>query len=181
MGCDIHLMLEYRHRKMNDKPSEWKSCLITKNNDLRGWSVHNYHMYALLANVRNYNDDISLPIRGIPSDATYDTMSRYCLQIIDDEQYKYVERTCRKSQAEEWIRQGISHRYDLGDYNEYISNPDWHTPNWCTTQEMEDCINKSFKKYNLYDYTEWFALLGSMKGYEMNGEFECRAVFWFDN
>ncbi len=31
------------------------------------------------------------------------------------------------------------------------------------------------------DYIEWVALLNTMKGYELSGEYECRAVFWFDN
>ena len=31
------------------------------------------------------------------------------------------------------------------------------------------------------DAEEWLALLGAMKGYEMSGEYECRAIFWFDN
>lgn len=48
---------------------------------------------------------------------------------------------------------------------------------------MEDCINKIFRNEDgtyKEDYTEWLALLGAMKGYEMDGS-ECRAVFWFDN
>ena len=31
------------------------------------------------------------------------------------------------------------------------------------------------------DYIEWAALIGAMKGYEASGEFETRAVYWFDN
>ena len=31
------------------------------------------------------------------------------------------------------------------------------------------------------DYEEWVALVGAMKGYEISGEYEVRAVFWFDN
>ena len=48
---------------------------------------------------------------------------------------------------------------------------------------MEDCINKIFRNEDgtyKEDYTEWLALLGAMKGYEMDGS-ECRAVFLFDN
>lgn len=63
--------------------------------------------------------------------------------------------------------------------------PDYHSPNWCTTQEMEKCFNDVFLnlKDGTYegDYIEWMALLGAMKGYEASGEYECRAVFWFDN
>lgn len=51
---------------------------------------------------------------------------------------------------------------------------------------MEDCINQVFKDENgnwksTGEPYEWLALLGAMKGYEATGEYECRAVFWFDN
>ena len=31
------------------------------------------------------------------------------------------------------------------------------------------------------DYIYWAGLLGLMKGIESSGDYECRAVFWFDN
>ena len=61
--------------------------------------------------------------------------------------------------------------------------PTNQAPSWCTTSEMEDCINRIFKNEDggyKGDYTEWLALLSAMKGYEADGS-ECRAVFWFDN
>ena len=66
----------------------------------------------------------------------------------------------------------------------FIENTDYHSPNWCSVSEMEECIEKVFKKENgewSGDYIEWMALLGAMKGYEASGEYEVRAVFWFDN
>ena len=65
-----------------------------------------------------------------------------------------------------------------------IENTDYHSPNWCSVSEMEECVEKVFKKENgewSGDYIEWMALLGAMKGYEASGEYEVRAVFWFDN
>lgn len=66
-----------------------------------------------------------------------------------------------------------------------ITDPDDHSPNWCTTQEMEDAIKEIFWKEEIQqyvgDYIEWLALLGAMKGIEQNGAYECRAVYWFDN
>lgn len=66
----------------------------------------------------------------------------------------------------------------------FIEDPDYHSPNWCSVSEMEECIEKVFKNENGEwngDYIEWMGLLGAMKGYETSGEYEVRAVFWFDN
>ena len=45
----------------------------------------------------------------------------------------------------------------------------------------EDCYKQVFKDSWEGDYIEWAALIGAMKGYEASGEFETRAVYWFDN
>lgn len=60
---------------------------------------------------------------------------------------------------------------------------DWHSPNWCTTAEMEHAIETVFKENGKYsgDYIAWLGLLGLMKGLETDGRYECRAVYWFDN
>lgn len=73
---------------------------------------------------------------------------------------------------------------DENNKSKFIENIDHHSPNYCSTSEMEECIEKIFKKENGEwggDYIEWLALLGAMKGYELSGEYEVRAVFWFDN
>lgn len=60
--------------------------------------------------------------------------------------------------------------YKINDV-EYVSDPDWHSPNWYTTQEMEEYVNKTFKNEDgTYkgDYIEWLALLGATKGYEQS-------------
>ena len=31
------------------------------------------------------------------------------------------------------------------------------------------------------EYVEWLALAGAMEAIESDGNYECRAVFWFDN
>ena len=52
---------------------------------------------------------------------------------------------------------------------------------WETNQELENCYKQVFKDSWEGDYIEWAALIGAMKGYEASGEFETRAVYWFDN
>ena len=173
MGCDIHLRLE---RKAKGQ-SKWQDCHIFGYD--RCWGDRIYGMFAALADVRNYNDIEHLPVRGIPKDATELTLMRYGYRIADKAEY---DGQCSESEAERWVENGDSVYYEVGG-RKYVSDPDWHTPSWCTAAEMEDCINRIFRNEDgeLYgDYSEWLALLGAMKGYEADGG-KCRAVFWFDN
>lgn len=188
MGCDIHLRLERKLKKdkvwneyYTEKAGEWKNCGIFNYGET--WGDRIYGMFALLADVRNYNDYEHIPLRGLPEDCCNSTLSLYGKMVCDEEKDEYDYFEYPRKRAEEWVKSGYSHYYKLNDI-EYCSCPDWHSPNWCTTQEMEDCINKLFKNDDgTYegDYIEWLALLGAMKGYEASGEYECRAVFWFDN
>lgn len=188
MGCDIHLRLEIRLKKdkvwneyYTEKAGIWKGCWNV--NSKQCWGNRIYGMFAALADVRNSWNMEHLPIRGLPDDCCDLTKECYGNRIADKVKDEYYDWEYPRKEAEEWIRKGYSERYEVYGL-EYCSCPDWHSPNWCTTQEMEDCINKIFKNEDgTYegDYIEWLALLGTMKGYEASGEYECRAVFWFDN
>lgn len=175
MGCDIHLRLEIKAKRQ----SEWQNCKIFGYD--RCWGDRIYGMFAVLAGVRSYNNIEHLPVRGIPCDATRSTLLAYGYEVVKDTEEQY-DFQCGESKAQNWVE-------DFSEYIEsngikYVSDPDWHTPSWCTTSEMEDCINRVFKKDDggwKGDYIEWLALLGAMKGYEQSGDYECRAVFWFDN
>lgn len=173
MGCDIHLRLE-RKAKGNAK---WENCTIFGYEHC--WGDRVYGMFAALADVRNYNDIEHLPVRGIPTDASNKTLMLYGSQVVDEAKYDFQYS---KADADRWVENGYSTYYDINGIK-YCSCPDWHTASWCTTAEMEDCINRIFKNEDggyKGDYSEWLALLGAMKGYEADGG-ECRAVFWFDN
>lgn len=207
MGCDIHLVVEYRRREektvtdvfhMKDEKgtpftfthtfdTKWRTGRTVRNE----WSDRVYGMFALLNNVRNYWEDTlkPLPDRGFPEDASVGTLKTYCYKVIPDEEYSenkdYYDNSnppyyCRKSDADKWIDKGYSKNYTIFN-EEWVSCPDWHSPNWCTLQELEDCYKQVFKDSLSGDYIEWAALIGAMKGYEESGEFETRAVYWFDN
>lgn len=173
MGCDIHLRLERKAKGQN----EWRDCRIFGYD--RCWGDRIYGMFAALAGVRNYNDIEHLPVRGMPKDAADGTLKSYGCQVAAV--VKYPDWQYSEEDAERFVEEGDSEYYDVNGLK-YVSDPDWHTPSWCTTSEMEDCINRIFKDENghIGDYSEWLALLGAMKGYEADGS-ECRAVFWFDN
>ena len=189
MGCDIHLKLEMRQKGQ----TEWQSCRLTRN--CWGWRV--YGMFAKLANVRNYWDLKCIEQRGFPNDACTDTKLSYCYEIKSDEDYeknedmydRWEQNIINESKANEWVEGNLSEemkieRYPYSNYR-YITDPDAHSANWCTTDEMEQCIREIFyneeKKQWQDSFVEWFALLGAMKGIETDGLYECRAVFWFDN
>lgn len=187
MVCNIHLRLERKRKEpkvINEyytQGTEWIGCNVTGYNET--WSDRIYGMFAVLADVRNYNDVEHLPLRGFPSDACDSTKRCYTFQVLDDEEYQDQEWAAPRSDAERWIKEGYSQWMEVYK-SKHITGPDWHSPNWCTTKEMEECINKVFKNEDgTYkgDYEEWVALLSAMKGYESTGEYECRAVFWFDN
>ena len=172
MGCDIHLIVEYRRRKERTVTKElltkknpdgtpatytytleskWRTGYTVKN----GWSDRVYGMFALLNNVRNYWEDKlkPLPDRGLPEDACDVTLRTYCYKVIPDEQYSekkdyydnsYDPYYCRKSDADKWVEKGYSKRYIIND-QEWVSGPDWHSPNWCSLQELENCYKQVFK------------------------------------
>lgn len=193
MGCDIHLILEIKLKKdkvwnefYTEKGNVWKRANIFGHDGV--WGDRIYGMFAVLADVRNYSNREHLPLRGFPEDANDYTKRSYYLKVIDKKpeeltDYEIENNYCSRENAERWLKNGYSKNVTLFE-QEYITNPDWHSPNWCTTQEMEECVNKIFKEEDgsyKGDYIEWLALLGTMKGYELSGEYECRAVFWFDN
>lgn len=187
------------HKEIVETPynlysANWHSVRLTR---FDCWGDRVYGMFAKLADVRNYFSKKINPIpqRGFPKDACDDTKSAYSYIVISDEKfdankdyYEYSDtHYINESKANSWLKDGLSEEMQpFGNTDlRKITDPDAHSPNWCSTKEMEECIKEIFwneeKQEWIGDYIEWFALLGAMKGVEYNGVYECRAVFWFDN
>lgn len=67
MGCDIHLYVE---RKNRDAERYNPVCRFGIGRD--------YHLFALIAGVRNWNKwDVPYPPRGFPDNATYEAKDEY--------------------------------------------------------------------------------------------------------
>ena len=167
MGCDIHLHVETRNRKYD---VDWSHCSFHGD-----FSCRNYKMFAALNNVRNDFGIKPLENRGIPSDLSYLTFSKYYLSVDDN---IISNDTISSNKADECVKHGISKlitRYS----HRYISNPDFHSPNWCTTKELSECYDKVFKDGEVD--VDWLALIGYMEMLESEEDYEVRAVFWFDN
>lgn len=89
MGCDIHIMTEYR-KTVNDK-QKWVNCDNWRPNPYYGefedetklelypiFSDRNYELFSFLADVRNYGNNPSFGFdRGIPDDASPETIDEY--------------------------------------------------------------------------------------------------------
>lgn len=208
MGCDIHLCLERRLRKEKKvivspeikrengtirkelsyiMEKKWLSCNIT--GFYGTWGDRHYGMFAKLADVRNdWNiQPISEP-RGIPEDITSEVLAKYMFRVVDNETYEKYYSDGEKQIVSEDMCNNFVEKYDCSikivDDCKFVGSPDYHSASWCTTEEMENAIEEILLQENgnySDDAEEWLALLGAMKGYEMSGEYECRAIFWFDN
>lgn len=187
MGCDIHLRLEIklrRDKKWGDLVLEsagvWMSCNIFSFRNT--WGDRVPAMFSRLTGGSGIDSE-PIPLRGFPVDCCEATLQCYGLLVSDIFQDKYPAGIVSRAEADEWVSSGVSSYYKVED-REYVSCSDYHSANWCTTQEMANCIYDAFIDGDGHwqgDYVEWCALLGAMLGYEKSGEYVCRAVFWFDN
>jgi hypothetical protein len=221
MGCDIHLKLERRMVKplpnLKDKldekgkfigfeldndnkwakyyyeklMSEWMPCEFTQNDC---WGDRCYGMFARLADVRNYWDDVkSLPVRGFPTDAHPTTLRAYTYELVPDDEFEKNEERydewddayINESTGNEWVEKGYSTVMGKSWSDRIlISGPDWHSASWCTTKELKKCVRDNFydKEFGWHgEFVEWLSLVGAMEAIEKTGYYKCRAVFWFDN
>lgn len=210
MGCDIHLYIEYRSKKVEHDgvKDSWLDF---------GGRINpgrNYALFALMAGVRDYTNKIQLmvPPRGMPEDPAY--TSRNDNQIYISENEFSGERTVTMERAKGWVERGNSQFIfgKSGDQDKpiWVTDPDAHTHSWLTTGEFETIFNKYLElesgwhkeridEHNKYikendikndSWTfdppsmnigpEYQAVLASMKRFEELG-YDARIVFWFDN
>lgn len=211
MGCDIHLCLERRRKQVETIHHEhempdgtkrefnvtldqnWESCFVSLGHTINPGRI--YGMFAKLANVRNYWDIVPIEQKGFPEDASERTVSYYAHRIIPDEEYQdYMDDwdypPVKQTEADEWIKKyrcetiETKNRWSKDIVTKYVTDPDMHSPNWCNADELDNAIKEIFKdeKRDYYgDRADWEGLLGMMRGYEENGVWETRCVFWFDN
>jgi len=207
MGCDIHLYIEYKNKKVafDGYKDNWHSFGQRIN------PGRNYAMFALMANVRNHYSDGKLPVlvepRGIPDDVGYIAKDDNQLYISENEgdNYTTMER------AEKWVESGSSKFIDNQEGKPiWVTHPDWHSHSWLTTSEFETIINKyleleagwhkervdthnkmaiqefiqsgswMYAPPSMNDEPQYQVVLASMKRFEELG-YDARIVFWFDN
>ena len=203
MGCDIHLYIEYKSKNNNeDIRNNWRS-FGQKINPGR-----NYALFALMANVRNYDCILPVPqVRGFPEDAAYYSSNDNRIYITDTP----GEDCVTMELAEQWVESGSSEfiNNQRGEPT-WVTHPDWHSHSWLTTGEFETVLNKylelevgwhkdrvdehnefikkhdikpdsrAYRQPEMNIEPEYQFVLASMKRFEKLG-YDARIVFWFDN
>lgn len=176
MGCDIHLHLEY-------------SFGVNKADGTRYWSYmgelhpgRNYGVFAGMAGVRG-KFDWSFQPKGYPKDLGWWAASELFMHVVPDEETPMNKQVC-KTQADKWVSYGYSTRDPLQVNNpNVITNPDYHSASWLTTQEFALVIhnlNKADEDGTNYVDTTYTSILAMMQTLEASGNI-CRLVFAFDN
>ena len=180
MGCDIHLHIEKRHRESVKKGFDtwWQGDIYGE------FSDRNYKMFAYLADVRSDGDDERIvPERGIPDDVSDSTKDYYLHPILENEKTFewYYDHPCipvTQETADDWVKRCGCKISENGRYKD-VTDPDFHSYNWCTADELGKCIKKA-EDSDWGVGAAWKALLAYMRAYE-DGNYEVRAVYWFDN
>jgi len=177
MGCDIHLHVEIK-RISSDSDEQWHHV------SFRGeFSSRIYGMFAALANVRNSYGIVPLEIRGLPEDISWGTFTELYKRVKPEISESEEEYYYKIDQVEKWVNNGYSLVCEKAGAI-WCSDPDAHSFNWCTPKEMKDAFYKVFiNESGNYtgSYAEWLGLAGYMLALEATKEYECRAVYWFDN
>jgi hypothetical protein len=167
MGCDIH-------------------CYIQSKTDydyVQGFGGRinpgrNYIMFGLMADVR-YDSNYNRKPRGMPDRVSWQILVDYMKYIDETESDDNVSREV----AQRWVSYGsklhIDYNTTTDDIKEakWVTNPDWHSHSYLSTEEFEDCINgyESGSEYKLDD--RYYAILAAMKALGPTAQL----VFWFDN
>lgn len=169
MGCDIHCAIEIVYDRSHATGFVESFAIIEPS--------RNYEMFGVLAGVRG--GEALYPPRGIPSNLSYLAKIQYAM-FVSNEQDRECS-TISKDRADKYVEQKYSVR--MGD--NWISNPDYHTPSWLNTEELESCINEYKKRLKAdrfaHDRTQYEAILAAMKILEETTNGKARFVFWFDN
>jgi hypothetical protein len=207
MGCDIHLYIEYKSKKIETDgyKEQWQSFGQRMN------VGRNYAMFALMAGVRNYGNELPVIVerRGFPEDAAYYSSGDNRIYI-SEEKYE-GEHSVTMERAKGWVESGSS-KFINNQKGEpmWVTDPDNHSHSWLTTSEFETIINKYLEletgwhkervaqhnkmvtkediqpkswAYNppvMSIEPQYQVVLASMKRFEELG-YDARIVFWFDN
>ena len=168
MGCDIHEYVEIRPKEKSDH--EWELYITP--------CLHrNYLMFGVFAGVRGESVPVIEP-KGIPKDISFGVEKDYVIFVYGEEETD-DPRYCTKTQAKEWVISGCSQKLK----DNYISNPDWHTPSWFSLKD----IKRVQKRYSEISEAEGckgsveLNLLVSVMNHLEHQGYETRFVFWFDN
>ena len=174
MGCDIHCIIEYKHKTING--DRWDSFGYNEINPGR-----NYEWFSELAGVRGSpSGDRALATGfGIPKDMSFATQMATTIYVREDDEQSH-ERSVKRSDADKWVENKVSTyvenwtRTVNGVEKPYrITHPDWHSHGWCNLKDWKKSTRGS-KNLTIK------AMNAILDTYKKNG-CDVRVVFWFDN
>lgn len=146
MGCDIHAFLEYRKQYTNlNGVTQWDKW------DTFSGELHfcrNYGMFAAMSGTRKYMAGVkSFEPKGIPPDIAYATLDAYTLLVLDDEWLVGQEGHTSPENAENYAKDngwwGADHKR--------VIHPDWHTPSWLSSSELQTAYGYYRNYYRDYE------------------------------
>jgi len=181
MSCDIHFRIEYKPYEK----AEWHPVFGYHHEPY--YLEADYNMFAALANVRNYDDIEHIELKGFPNDVDYTTAFAYGYKVTDSEDEEHVyydedkgDKCVGKVLAQKWVDKGWS-EYIKTNIWTLVSDPDAHSPNWCTVDEYRKAMDIVRKHYpdDKLDIS-YHALLALMETYE-KANMPIRLIYWFDN
>jgi hypothetical protein len=170
MGCDIHLITQYK-----SKSKEHSYWIDLYNSDTIN-PGRNYELFGLMCKGVRSDDERGIPSRGIPEDGfdSWSVKNNFGYWVTDNETDE--GQTCSIERANDWIRKEYSFWIEE---NKIVSGPDWHHPSWLTGKEFRKCVELC-ESINTDWEARWHVLVAGLCELERRG-FETRLIFWFDN
>jgi hypothetical protein len=77
--------------------------------------------------------------KGIPSTLSHHVEWKYTLYVNEDGD-ETDEYSCSRKSAEGWVESGVSEWCDEEKHR--VTHPDWHTPSWLSTAEVEELVKR---------------------------------------
>ena len=177
MGCDIHMVMEYRAVPGAEDQAPWWWSFGGVCNPGR-----DYQLFNRLAGVRGPEDGALIPTRGLP-DAFSSAVHHEVLLAIKSVpsgggQVDWEHRMVDRETARAWIDSGSSQPVRVGD-RDYVTHPDYHSFSWLTLGEYAGVLLDLHAKGEQLAPSYW-AVQAALATFADRG-FEARVVFWFDN
>ena len=165
MGCDIHIITEYKSKSNN----HWCSLGSHPINPGR-----NYDLFAKLSGVRGEPHEggpIATP--GWPSPTGWAAKFATTLRVIESTE-TLREQTAYRADAEKWVATGLSKWVEDSDgVARSVTHPDWHSYGHCTVEQMAKVLRKNSNP-------EYRAMLAAARSLEKDG-MDVRFLFFYDN
>jgi len=168
MGCDVHIITEFRNPDSNVWSKEWRALNWQPMNPGR-----NYDLFSKLSGVRGYNEEpIATP--GWPEQVSWAANLANTIRVVTDlKPEEHREGCCSMETAEKWTKCGSRFVKDKDGNITGVTHPDWHSHGHCTIEQMSKALRKNSSP-------EYRAMLAAARSLEKDN-MEVRFLFFYDN